>query len=152
VQFTDLIEFAILDLTKAPKETDNTGAWEWARFFGTDSEKELRMLAKENKKIAKAVLVLEKLSADEQAREQVEKEEMMRRDYVSRVDGARREGIAIGEERGKAIGEERGMEIGERRKAEGVTKKMLAQGFSPENIADILDLTLEQVMEIGRKS
>jgi predicted transposase/invertase (TIGR01784 family) len=152
VQFTDLIEFAILELTKAPKDTDHTGAWEWARFFGTDSEKELRMLAKENKKIAKAVMVLEKLGADEKARQQAEYEEMMRRDYVSRVNGARREGeergMAIGEERGIVIGEERGM----KQKSEGVAKKMLAQGFSLENIADLLDLTPEQVAKIGRGS
>jgi predicted transposase/invertase (TIGR01784 family) len=164
VQFTDLLEFAILDLTKVPEETDHTGAWEWARFFGTDSEKELRMLAKENKKIAKAVMVLEKLSANEQVRQQAEYEEMMRRDYVSRIDGERNEGMAFGEERGIVIGEERGMAIGEERgmvigeergivtTKQGVAKKMLAQGFSPENIADILDLTPDQVIEISGKS
>jgi predicted transposase/invertase (TIGR01784 family) len=91
-QFTDLIEFVTLELPKIPAETDRSNAWAWARFFKTDSEEEMHMLAKENAKIGKAVLVLEKLSADEQARELTEKEEMMRRDYMSRVTSAEKRG------------------------------------------------------------
>jgi hypothetical protein len=40
------------------------------------------------------MLTIEKLSADEEERVRAEYQEMMRRDYVSRIDGAKREGRA----------------------------------------------------------
>jgi predicted transposase/invertase (TIGR01784 family) len=92
--FTDLLEFDIVELRKRPTESDHTTRWNWARFFGSDSDAELRAAAEESEKVAKAMLTIEKLSADKEERVRAEYQEMMRRDYVSRVDGAKREGRA----------------------------------------------------------
>jgi predicted transposase/invertase (TIGR01784 family) len=90
--FTDLLEFAIIELRKRPDEPDNKARWNWARFFGSGSDAELREAAGESEKVAKAMLTIEKLSADEEERVRAEYQEMMRRDYVSRINGAKREG------------------------------------------------------------
>jgi predicted transposase YdaD len=49
-----------------------------------------------------AVRKCKKLSADEEARVRAEYEEMMRRDYVSRINGAKREGLVEVAKRMKA--------------------------------------------------
>jgi hypothetical protein len=43
-----------------------------------------------------AMLTIEKLPADEKARMRADYEDIMRRDHVSRMDGARREGHVAG--------------------------------------------------------
>jgi predicted transposase/invertase (TIGR01784 family) len=107
-QFTDLLELVILELPKLPQKSDQSAAWMWTKFFNTKSDEEMQMLAKENEKIGKAVMVLEKLSADDQARAQAEKEEMLRRDEESRMRGAEKRG--------------------EQRKAEKAARSMKADG------------------------
>jgi predicted transposase/invertase (TIGR01784 family) len=93
-RFTDLVEFDILELKKLPAKSDDTETWKWAKFFGSGSDAELRAAAGGSEKIAKAMLTIEKLSADEEARVRAEYREMQRRDYVSRIEGAKREGRA----------------------------------------------------------
>jgi predicted transposase/invertase (TIGR01784 family) len=100
--FTDLIQFDILELKKLPVKSDNTEAWKWAKFFGSGSDAELRAAAREDEKVAKAMLTIEKLSADESERVRAEYREMQRRDYVSRMEGARRDGLAKGRTEGRA--------------------------------------------------
>ena len=56
-------------------------------------------------------------------------------------------GIAIGEERGIAIGESRGIAIGEERVNERLINKMLSKGKSPEEIADLTDIPLEDILK-----
>ena len=63
-------------------------------------------------------------------------------------------GIAIGEERGIAIGEERGIAIGEERgvnigKAH-LINKMLSKGKSPEEIAELTDVPLEDILKYSK--
>jgi predicted transposase/invertase (TIGR01784 family) len=62
----------------------------------SDSDSELRAAARKREKIAKAMITIEKLSADESARVRAEYEEKMRRDHMSRMEGAKREGFAEG--------------------------------------------------------
>jgi predicted transposase/invertase (TIGR01784 family) len=135
-QFTDLMEFVTLELPKLPKESDLSDAWAWARFFKTDSEKEMHMLAEKNEKIGKAVMVLEKLSADEQARVQAVYEEMMRRDYVSRVKSAEKRG----ETRGIEIGEKRGETRGKDKTIDAMEGAMKEVGISDELIESVKSL------------
>jgi predicted transposase/invertase (TIGR01784 family) len=102
--FTDLIEFVIVEVRKTPAKSDNTARWGWARFFGSGSDAELREAAKERDKIGKAMLTIEKLSADENARVLADREEIMRLDHISRMEGARREGLVKGRAEGEAKG------------------------------------------------
>jgi predicted transposase/invertase (TIGR01784 family) len=114
--FTDLLEFVIVELRKRPDEPDHAARWNWAKFFGSGSDAELREVAGESEKIAKAMLTIERLSADEAERVRAEYQEMMRRDYVSRIDGAKREGRAEGH-----------AEDAKRMKAEGLDAALISK-------------------------
>jgi predicted transposase/invertase (TIGR01784 family) len=133
-QFTDLMEIDIIELKKVPAEPDHTAKWGWTRFFGSGSDAELRAAAKERDKIGKAMLTIEKLSADETARRRAEYEEMMRRDYVSRMEGAKREGLSEGEAKGFAKGEAKGRV---ERDSE-IAQRLVELGKTEAEIAEIL--------------
>ena len=96
VEFTDLTEFNTLELNKLPSDTDSTNLWYWMKFIKSDNEEELDMLAQRSPEMKKAVGILKELSADERTRMLFEEREMARRDYESRMMGARREGRVDG--------------------------------------------------------
>ena len=100
VEFTDLTEINTLELSKLPRDGDDSELWYWMKFIKTQNEEELNMLAKRNPQISKAVGVLKELSADERTRMLYEQREIARRDMVSRMEGAKREGIAVGVAKG----------------------------------------------------
>jgi len=83
IEFTDLSEINTLDLNKLPPDNDSTELWYWMKFFKTDDEEVLDMLATRSPQMRKAVGVLKELSADEQTRMLYEKREMARRDIES---------------------------------------------------------------------
>jgi predicted transposase/invertase (TIGR01784 family) len=78
------------------------------------------------------MLTIERLSADEAERVRAEYQEMMCRDYVSRIDGAKREGRAEGR-----------ME----RDAE-VVRNMLAEGFDAATISKVTGLSEEEIEKL----
>ena len=92
------------------------------------------MLATKNPELKKAVGVLKELSADERTRMLAEAREKARRDMVSRMDGARREG--------REEGREEGVQIANLENA----RKMKGLGFSVENIRAVTGL-LEETIE-----
>jgi predicted transposase/invertase (TIGR01784 family) len=96
LELTSLTEINTLDLSKLPSDTDDSDLWYWAKFMATDQEEVLDMLAERSPELRKAVGVLKELSADERTRMLAEEREIARRDYVSRIDGARQEGIIEG--------------------------------------------------------
>jgi predicted transposase YdaD len=93
-------------------------------------------------------------------------------DYVSGINHARREGMAIGEQKGMAIGEQKGIVIGEQKgmaigeqkgmvigKQEGIAIgkqealseyvfKLSGKGKSIEEISELTDLSVEEVKEV----
>ena len=93
-EFTDLTEFNTLELNKLPSDTDSTDLWYWMKFINADNEEVLEMLAQRSPQMRKAVGILKELSADERTRMLYEEREVARRDMVSRLGGARREGHA----------------------------------------------------------
>ena len=101
IELTDLAEINTLELTKLPDETDMTELWNWMRFMATKNMEELNMLATKSPELKKAVGVLKELSADERTRMLAEEREKAWRDEASRLDGARKEGEQIGEDRGR---------------------------------------------------
>jgi hypothetical protein len=86
--FTDKIEFVILELRKLSTESDHSERWNWAKFFNSKTDAELRVAAAKNERIAKAMLTIEKLSEDEAARIRAEYKEMQDLDHISRMEGA----------------------------------------------------------------
>jgi predicted transposase/invertase (TIGR01784 family) len=95
-EFTSLTEINTLEISKLPLVADSTELWYWMKFMNAKSEEELEMLAKRSPGMKKAVGVLKELSADERTRMLYEEREIARRDYVSRMNGARAEGRAEG--------------------------------------------------------
>ena len=91
-EFTNLTEINTLELSKLPQDEDNSELWYWMKFIKSDDEEVLNMLAQRSPQMSKAVGVLKELSADERTRMLYEQREIARRDMVSRVDGAKREG------------------------------------------------------------
>jgi hypothetical protein len=91
------------------------------RFIETNDEEVLKMLSTKSPELKKAVSVLKELSTDERTRMIAEDREKARRDMASRLNGAREEGIQIGEERGIQIGEDNIL-------------KLLKSGKSPDEI------------------
>jgi len=56
----------------------------WAKFIDADTEEKFNMLAERNPQVAKAVVKLRELSADERARDIYERREKARCDQASR--------------------------------------------------------------------
>lgn len=55
----------------------------WARFFKATTWEEIRMLAEKNESIKKSIVTLKELTADEQAKMQMEARERYRRDMIA---------------------------------------------------------------------
>jgi predicted transposase/invertase (TIGR01784 family) len=102
-------------------------------FRRWNTEEEMSEVAKNNEHIDNARLILVKMSADEQAQYHAEREEMQRRDYVSRMNGARREGI------------EKGIERGEHNKAMEYSRRMKADGMDASLIAKYTGLSINEI-------
>jgi predicted transposase/invertase (TIGR01784 family) len=132
LQFTDLIEFDIVEAKKVPAVSDNTARWSWAKFFGSSNDEELRAAAKEREKIGKAMLTIEKMSAEDSAWWRTMHEEMARMDEISRMNDARREGIEEGLEKG----------------AIEIASRMKRNGKSVDEIANDTGMTADEIAEI----
>ena len=63
----------------------------WARLFKATTWEEIRMLAEKNESIKKSIVTLKELTADEQAKMQMEARERYRRDMVAAQDFVREE-------------------------------------------------------------
>ena len=96
MEFSDLVEINVLELTKLPTQTDNSELWYWMEFIRAENEEELAMLEQINPQMSKAVGVLKELSADERTRMLFEEREKARRDIASLMGGARQEGLQEG--------------------------------------------------------
>jgi predicted transposase/invertase (TIGR01784 family) len=141
-QLTNLMEFAIIELSKVPQGPSQDARHDWAKFFASRSYEELKDAAQRREMVGKAMLTLEKLSADENARYKAEREEMMRRDYVAVMDNARSEGWTEGEtiglRRGETIGLRRGRAEGRTEAKSEIAKRMAKRGMTEAEIAEVL--------------
>ena len=83
IELSDIIEIHTLELEKLPDGADGTELYDWAKFIAADTEEELNMIAERNPQIARAVVKLRELSADERARDLYERREKARRDITA---------------------------------------------------------------------
>ena len=67
------------------------------------------------------------------------------RDIHNQILYARKEGVKEGMEKGMEEGMEKGIEKGKEETAKEIALKMLAKGYPVEEIADVLNLTAEQI-------
>jgi len=138
-EFTDILKYIILELPKLPEEEDARQAWTWLKFIKSQSEEELMEVVKRNPQLRKPVATLLKMSEEERNREIEEKQEIYRMDQQSRMDGAYRDGKNEGwEERDKQA-------LNEKLDS---ARKMKARGYLPEEIADLIGLSPEELEKL----
>ena len=135
VEFTDLIEIHTVELAKLPESADGTALYDWAKFIAAETEEELKMIAERNPQVSRAVVRLRALSADERARDMLERREKGQRDFAMFMDDAEKRGLAKGLAKGladgRAEGRAKGLADG---RAEGLAKG-LADGVA-KGLAD----------------
>ncbi len=136
--YTDLLEIHILELQKLPPEEQNeNGLIRWMRFFGGKTRKEFEDMAKQDEYIEEAYDELKKLSADEKKRLEYEARERAVLDYNTQMKSARNKGRSEGMAAGKQI----------------IISKMHEKGMSLQEIADFLEMDLEEIVAlIGEKT
>jgi len=129
VEFTDLIEIHTVELKKLPDDSDGTQLYDWARFIAAETEEEFEMAAQANPQVRRAVVKLRELSADEKARDMVERREKGERDFRMFVNDAKREG--------------------EQKKAVEVAQNLLKLQIPVEQIVSATGLTREEIITLS---
>jgi predicted transposase/invertase (TIGR01784 family) len=121
-------------------------------FFDKETDEEtMKKIIEMDKAIEKAHEKVMFVSRDADALRLYNMRELAQMDYVSGINHARREGIAIGKERGIAIGEERGIAIGKQEALSEHILKLFRKGISVEEICKFTDLPVEEVNGILNK-
>ncbi len=132
-QYTDLMEFHILELRKLPQEDQSeVGLIRWMRFFGGKTREEFEDMAKQDEYIEEAYDELKKLSADEKKRLEYEARERAVLDYNTQMKSARMEG------------EKKGEKNGER----NIIRKMVKKGMELNEIAELLEMDPAELTEL----
>jgi len=132
-RFPDLFEINTLELPKLPRRPDGSPLYNWLSIFTAKTREEFDMAAKTSPEIAQAVGVIMELSEDERTRLLVEEREKYRRDEVARRDYA----FQTGEQKGR---QEERLEV---------AKAALQKNITPEDVASITGLSLEEVKALA---
>ncbi|MCK8825654.1 Rpn family recombination-promoting nuclease/putative transposase [Fuchsiella alkaliacetigena] len=142
---TDLEEIHFIELTKLDEnryktlEDIDNNLLPWLLFLKNPDSEVVKMIEERVKELKEAAETLEVLSQDEEAREIYEARQKAIHDYVSSIEGARKE------EREKTRREER--EKAEKEKREMV-KSLLQHGATVEMIVKSISMSEEEVKEI----
>ena len=128
-----MMEIHTLKLPKLPKAaTEEDGLLlDWLRLFNAQSQHELAELAERSMEMRKAVSIIEELNADEHIRQLAEAEEKLRRDNAALLSGARRDGIEEGRR--------------------GVAKRLLSSGMDIQQIADVTELSIDEIAKLQKE-
>ena len=124
-------------LGKLPQVADGTELYDWAKFIAADTEEELEMIAQRNPQVGKAIVKLRELSADERARDMLERREKARRDIAAMMGDAINQGRAEGRAEGRTEGraEER----------INFARKLLKRNSPIEDVIEYTGLTHEEI-------
>ena len=99
-------------------------------------------MAKTNEYLDEAYNTLLNLSADEKKRLEYEAREKALKDYNTQISSAEKRGLKAGEESGLRRGKELGIQEARQ------VFKLYMQGKSPEEIADLCDISIDKVKQI----
>jgi predicted transposase/invertase (TIGR01784 family) len=140
---TDALEIHFVNMFKfrrlKEKDIINNPLHRWLTFFSKETdEATIKKIIDMDTAIKKAHKKIAFVSQDEEALHAYQMREMALMDYISGINNARCEGIAIGEQQGMAIGEQRGIAIGEQRGRQEASLeiiKLLKEGKSVEEIS-----------------
>jgi predicted transposase YdaD len=123
--------------------------WNWLKFFSARNREEFEALAKEDQTMAEAYGTLMELSADEQTRLLAKSYEKREMDERSRLVDAVARGKAEGRAEGKTEGKAEGEAEGEAKKTYAFVRNALRQNLSLPVIAELTDLSLEEVKRLA---
>jgi len=131
----------------------------WLYFFKKEGmeDKNMEVLLKENDNIAEAHAAYEAFSRDEKLVDAYEARMKWYRDYVLGLEyakeQARKQALEEGREEGRELGREEGREEGLKKgRQQGqieIARKMLAEGFNPEIIGKFVNLSMEEIKNLG---
>ena len=152
IKFTDLLEIHTLELTKIPRETDNTKKCDWLQFLEAEREEEFEMIATKNEVIEKAYVELKRLSQDEEIRRIYEAREKAIMDEFSRNKSAEEKGRRQGLQEGRREGMEKGIQVGKQEEKTQIVKQMLQSGLDNTIIANCTNLSMEEIEKIKHGS
>ncbi len=147
---TNIFEMHFIELPKFKEKNPdcNTKLEQWLWLIDGSKEEKVEMSAKENEEINKTVEELNKLSQnpDEVAKYEEREWSIMR--YNVEMETNREIGEKEGEARGLKIGEERGEKRGRKDREIEIVKKLHSLDTPIEKIAEIVELSIEEVKKI----
>lgn len=136
--FQDAIEIHFLELPKIEISNMKQEALiEWLEFIKADDDEVIKMLSDKNANIHKAAEKLEEISSDEEIRSKAANRAKYLSDYTSDMEGSYQDGVREGIEQGLL------------KKQRGIIKKALAKGYSFEEIAELVEITIDEVEKIA---
>ena len=132
VEFSDILEIHTLELKKLPADTDGENLYDWGKLIAAETEEELDMITQRNPEMKKAIVKLRELSADEKARDMIERRQKGILDFNMFMNDAKMEGLVEGrtEERNE------------------IALRLLKLNLPLEQIAMITGLNREEVDEL----
>ena len=144
-KITDKLEIHFIELPKflKSKEIGNKKLRQWLDFICNKRKGEIEMAVKENEKIAKASQEWEYLRGDEAVKRMAFLKEKWERDWNSSMRSAEETGIEKGIRKGKKEGIKEGIEE--------VAIKMLQKAIDEMVIAEVTNLSLDEIGKIKEK-
>ena len=140
--FTDDLRIHLIELLKVedyladhPTEKPQEVVF-WTRFFNAKTQNELEELAMERPIFERAHEALQFISSDPETQQMIDDREKAYVNYITEMEGNREEG------------RQEGIEEGIKKHRHEVISTMHSKGMTPEQIASILDLELQEVAEI----
>ena len=125
------------------KKTD-----QWLVFIDGENEKGVKEVMEKNKVIKKADKELEYLTGDEEVRWLAEYRERALKEKNSFYNSTLREGREKGIREGMKEGMKEGIKEGIKEEKFNIAKKMLEKKYTPEQIADITSLSIDEIKNI----
>jgi predicted transposase/invertase (TIGR01784 family) len=146
---TDVLEIHFVNMYKfrklKEKDIENNPLYSWLAFFSKETDEEtLKKIIEMNTAIKKAHEKVMLVSCDAETLRLYNMREQALMDYVSGVNQAHREGMAIGKQEGR----QEGRQEGKQEALSEYVSKLSRKGKSIEEISDLTDLPVEAVKGI----
>jgi predicted transposase/invertase (TIGR01784 family) len=149
-ELTDVLEIRFLELPKFRKARPDLSKPldRWLVFIEESPEEVLEMVRKMEPAIAKAEEILEHLGSLDEIRRYYEAREMAIHDEITRIIGAREEGIKEGKIKGKIEGKIEGIVEGKKEGKKEIAQKLIAIGMDMGKIADVTGLSNDEIKRL----